>query len=171
MYRGCGGKAAEPYAYGCFPATPVQSASICSNSTHCPVWVDLRLLNIFNPLQVLSKNQLSDVAIAQSLLAAHRDHGPAPGVYGGVEVLHLTKDQLRRYTSVALRESKYQQALLNNFLRDAAHPPDQPGSALGDCTICAHGVDPQRPLPVKADADGNSQDLVQIQGGIRVAKV
>ena len=157
--------------YGCFPATPVHSVSISSTTTHCPIWVDLQLLNLLNPLQFSSKNHLSDVAIAQALLSAHHDCGPAPGVYGDIEVLHLSLDQMRRYTSVALRESKYQQALLNNFLRDAARPPEQPGSALGDCTICVQGIDPQRPLPAKADANGNSQDLVSIQGGIRVAKV
>jgi hypothetical protein len=135
------------------------------------VWLDQLLSNFLNPLQFHAKNNLSDLAIAKALLSAHRDNGPAPGKYGSVEVLELSLRQMRCYTSVALRESKYQLAMRRNLLRDAAHPPDQPGSALADCTICAQGVDPDRPLPAKADADGNSQNLSRIEGGIRCGKV
>lgn len=132
--------------------------------------MDFQLLSLFNTLQFLGKNYVSDLAIAHTLQYVHSE-GPPPGMYGRVQVLDVSLDTMRRYVSPALRESKYQRALMNNLVRDAAHPPDQPGSALGDCTVCAQGLDPQRPLPVQADELANSQNVSPIQGGIRFSKV
>ena len=132
--------------------------------------MDFQLLRIFNTLQFLGKNNVSDLAIAHTLQYVH-SNGPPPGMYGELEVLDISLDTMRRYVSPALRESKYQLALMNNLVRDAARPADQPGSALGDCTVCAQGLDPQRPLPAQADEHGNSQNVTPIQGGVRFGKV
>jgi hypothetical protein len=113
----------------------------------------MQVLQLFEPAQYLSRSSLSDHGVAGALVKVHRELIRRPGVYGDIEIMHLTEDTMRRYMSVALQEFRYLTAALELSVRDNMFPKMQSGAPhlLGACVVCSEGCDPSKPLPVAAD--------------------
>jgi hypothetical protein len=138
----------------------VTAVSVQQQSQYCPPWLGLSLLERVKAEQYLSKNSLSDYAVAQTLAHTHRKLVPIAGKYGDIEIVHLKEACLRRYLGTALQESRRLDLKRFQFVHHARHPPGQRGSALGHCAVCSEGVNPLLPLPAKTDAAGNSTELL-----------
>lgn len=121
----------------------------------------MSVLQLFEPAQYLSKSSLSDHGVAGSLLKVHRDLIARPGVYGEIEIEHLSEDTLRRYISVALREFRYLTAQLELTVRENMFPKMRCGEPhlLGACVVCSEGCDPAKPLPVAANPGEQRETL------------
>lgn len=118
-----------------------------------PVWVALSVLALFEPAQYLSKSFLSNHGVAGALVKAHTTLVSKPGVYGSIEVVHLTEDTMNRCIGTALREYRYLTGSLDLLVRDHMYPKAHSGvpHPLGACVVCSEGCDKSMPLPVAAE--------------------
>jgi hypothetical protein len=121
--------------------------------------------------QYMSRNSLSDYAVAQALAFVHVQLVPTAGKYGDIEVMHFSDEQLRRYLGTALRESRQIDLCHNKLVHMARHPEGERGSAMAHCVICSQGANPKLPLPVEADDAGNAAELLHPANSSRCGKV
>ena len=115
-----------------------------------PVWVALSVLALFEPAQYLSKSFLSNHGVAGALVKAHTTLVSEPGVYGSIEVVHLTEDTMNRCIGTALREYRYLTGSVDLIVQKHMYPKAHSGEPhpLGACVVCSEGCDESKPLPV-----------------------
>jgi hypothetical protein len=139
-YR-CEQGAPDALKHGCFPATPVTSLKITGGTAAPPVWVDLTALEFVSTLQYRGGGEPSDTAAAGALKHVHEMNYSGPGAHAGVQLMLLSEAALQRCLSISLREKRVLDMQLREDVRQAAHPPTQPGALIASCPICSYGTD------------------------------